>query len=136
MINKVILVGRVGRPPEINYTPSGIEVCKFSMATSETYKDKAGAKQEKTEWHNIVAWGGLAKICAEYVTKGMILYVEGKMTTREWTNKEGAKQRTTEVTIPQYGGVMKMLGGGQPKEKPAENTEPGPTGNDEGDVPF
>ena len=107
------------------------------MATSESYKKKDGSKEEKTEWHNIVAWGALAKICAEYVTKGMILYVEGKMTTRQWEGKDGSKRQTTEVTIPQYGGVMKMLGGGAPKEKPSDEgyDGPPPAGKEE-DIPF
>ena len=134
MVNKVILLGRVGQDPQMTYTPQGTEVCKFSVATSETYKDKAGAKQEKTEWHNIVAWGNLAKICAEHVTKGMLLYIEGKMTTRQWEGKDKSKHQTTEVTIPQYGGVMKMLGGGRPKEQQQQGNTAPPA--DDQDVPF
>ncbi len=97
MVNKVVLVGRIGRAPEVQFTPSGVAVAKFSVATSETWKDKQGAKQEKTEWHNIVAWNKLAEICGEYVTKGMLVYIEGKLRTRSWQDRDGNKRSTTEI---------------------------------------
>jgi len=97
-INKVILIGRLGQDPELKYIgDNGSVVCNFSIATSERYKDKSGVQQEKTEWHRIVAWGKLAEICGEYLRKGRECYVEGKLSTRKWENKEGATQYTTEI---------------------------------------
>lgn len=96
-VNKVILVGRVGVSPELKNLEGGNKVTNFSIATSEYFKDKAGAKQEKTEWHNVVAWGTLAEIIAKNVVKGSQLYVEGKMQTRSWDDKDGVKKYTTEV---------------------------------------
>ena len=132
MVNKVVLVGRIGRAPEVQFTPSGVAVAKFSVATSETWKDKQGNKQEKTEWHNIVAWNKLAEICGEYVTKGMLVYVEGKLTTRSWEDKQsGQKRYATEVTAD----TLKMLGGGE--QRPPKSNEQGPpTGGSEDDIPF
>jgi single-strand DNA-binding protein len=133
MVNKVILVGRVGKDAVMRYTPGGAAQANFSMATTETWKDKAGAKQEKTEWHQIVAWQKLAEICGEYVTKGMLLYIEGKISYRQWDGKDGTKHYITEIVA----GVMKMLGGGQKKEdKPQETTQQGPSVQDDSDIPF
>lgn len=133
MVNRCILVGRVGKDAVMRYTPGGDAQASFSLATTETWKDKAGAKQEKTEWHNIVAWKKLAEICGQYVTKGMLLYIEGKITYRQWDGKDGAKHYMTEIVA----GVMKMLGGGQKKEeKPQESQQSGqPSGQDD-DIPF
>ena len=130
MVNKVVLVGRSGRAPEIKYIQSGAAVDNFSMATSETWKDKGGAKQEKTEWHNIIAWNKLAEICAEYLTKGMLVYIEGKLTTRSWEDKNGGKRQTTEIVAD----TMKMLGGGKPKESQQEGGAPPPSADE--DIPF
>jgi len=135
MVNKIILVGRVGKDVAMRYTPSGVMQASFSMATTETWKDKAGTKQEKTEWHNIVAWQKLAEICGEYVTKGMLLYIEGKVTYRQWDGKDGAKHYITEIVA----GMMKMLGGGQKKEeKPQESQQAGQpaAGQDDDQIPF
>jgi single-strand DNA-binding protein len=133
MVNKVILVGRVGKDAVMRYTPGGAAQANFSMATTETWKDKAGAKQEKVEWHQIVAWQKLAEICGEYVTKGMLLYIEGKISYRQWDGKDGTKHYITEIVA----GVMKMLGGGQKKEdKPQETTQQGPSVQDDSDIPF
>ena len=97
-VNKVILVGRLGRDPEVRYTPSGSAVANFSIATSEEWKDKGtGEKQEKTEWHRIVAWKRLGEICGEYLSKGSQIYVEGKLQTREWEDRDGNKKYTTEI---------------------------------------
>ena len=97
-VNKVILVGNLGKDPEVKYTPSGTAVAKFSLATNERYKDKAGAWQDRTEWHNIVAWQRLAEIVGEYVKKGSKIYVEGRLQTSSWDDKEtGQKKYKTEV---------------------------------------
>jgi single-strand DNA-binding protein len=108
-VNKIILVGRLGRDPEMKYTASGTPFCRFSMATDEGWTDKgSGEKQERTEWHNIVVWDRLAEICNQYLTKGRMVYIEGSLQTREWDDKEGVKRRTTEVRARD----MVMLGGG------------------------
>ena len=99
-VNKVILVGHAGKPPEIKYTPSGIPVAKFSLATNESYKDKGGEQRERTEWHNLVAWQGLAELAGEYVKKGTQLYVEGSLRTSSWDDKQsGEKKSRTEIVL-------------------------------------
>jgi len=105
-VNKVIIVGNVGRDPEVRYTQSGKAVASFSVATSERFQDKDGQNQERTEWHRIVAWGRLAEICGEYLRKGKQIYVEGRLQTRDWEDKDGHKRYTTEVIA----NVMQMLG--------------------------
>jgi single-strand DNA-binding protein len=97
MVNKVILVGRLGRDPELRYTQGGQAVANFTVATNEFWRDKDGEKQERTEWHRIVAWGKQAEFCGNYLTKGRQVYVEGRLQTREWEDKEGEKRRTTEI---------------------------------------
>jgi single-strand DNA-binding protein len=97
-VNKVILVGNLGKDPEVKYTPTGTPVAKFSLATNESYKDKSGQWQERTEWHNIVAWQRLAEIVGEYVKKGSKLYIEGRLQTSSWDDKEtGQKKYKTEI---------------------------------------
>ncbi len=97
-VNKVILIGNLGKDPELKYTPSGTAVAKFSLATNERYKDKSGEWQDRTEWHNIVAWQRLAEIAAEYLKKGRAVYVEGRIQTRSWDDKEtGQKKYMTEI---------------------------------------
>src|SRR6478609_2612868 len=109
-INKVILVGRLGRDPELKYTASGVPFCRFSMATDESWSDKgSGERQERTEWHNIVAWDRLAEICNQYLTKGKLVYIEGSLQTREWDDQDGNKRRITDVRARD----MVMLGGNQ-----------------------
>jgi single-strand DNA-binding protein len=115
MINKVILIGRLGTKPELKYSQSGDGVCNFEMATSESWKDKEGNKQEKTEWHKIVVWGKLAEICTEYLDKGSLIYIEGKLQTRSWEDKEGAKHYITEI----IGKEMKMLDGKKETKTPS-----------------
>ena len=105
-INKVILVGRLGKDPEMKYTQGGTAVARFSLATDETWKDQAGEKQQRTEWHNIVAWRKLAEICGQYLTKGQLVYIEGKLQTRKWEDKEGFKHHASEVVADK----MVMLG--------------------------
>jgi len=110
-VNKVILVGNLGRDPEVRYTPSGQAVANFTVATNEAWTDKAGQKQERTEWHRVVVWGKSAENCGEYLSKGRQVFVEGRLQTREWTNKEGAKQYTTEIVANPVGGVVFLAGG-------------------------
>lgn len=105
-INKVILVGNLGADPEIRYTPSGTAVANFRIATSETRTNKEGQKETKTEWHRIVTFGKLAEICGEYLAKGKQVYIEGKIQTRAWDDRDGNKKYTTEIIANQ----MQMLG--------------------------
>lgn len=133
-VNKVILIGNAGRDPEVRYTTNGSAVANLTIATSEQWKDKnTGAKQEKTEWHRLVFWGRLAEIVAEYVKKGMTVYVEGSLQTRKWTDKDGHERYTTEVKCHE----MQMLGGGREREQEKEVQTGAPQGekfND--DIPF
>ena len=123
-VNKAILVGNLGKDPEIRYTPAGLAVANFSLATSE----KVGQdREEKTEWHNIVAFGRLAEICGEYLAKGKQVYIEGRIQTREWQDRDGNKRRTTEIVANQ----MVMLGRvdsseyrAQPKQQPQSQQQP------------
>jgi single-strand DNA-binding protein len=135
MVNKVILIGRLGADPEIRYTPSGAEVATFRMATSESWTNKNGEKEERTEWHRIVAWRGLAKICGEYLSKGRLVYIEGKIRTRAWEDKEGNKRSTTEIEATD----MKMLGGmgdQNRKTKEPDTDYAPPAAAKEEDIPF
>jgi single-strand DNA-binding protein len=99
-VNKVILVGNLGADPEVRFTPGGQTVCNFRMATTESWNDKGGQKQERTEWHRIVVWGKLAELCGEYLKKGRQAYVEGKLQTREFEH-QGQKKHTTEIIASQ-----------------------------------
>ena len=106
MINKVILVGRLGKDPEIRSTPGGSTVAKFTVATDEKFTDREGNKQERTEWHNIAAWGKLGEICGQYLRKGKLVYIEGSIRTDSWDDKEsGQKKYRTEIIA----NTMKML---------------------------
>jgi single-strand DNA-binding protein len=105
-VNKAILVGRLGRDPETRFTSGGQAVANFTLATDETFKDRAGERQKRTEWHRIVLWGKLAEIAQQYLKKGMLVYVEGRIQTRQWEDKrDGQKRQTTEIV----GNVMRML---------------------------
>ena len=105
-VNKVILIGNLGADPEVRYTPSGSAVANFNIATSEQWTDKSGEKQERTEWHRIVAWGRTGEVCGEYLHKGRQVYVEGRLQTRAWEDRDGNKRYTTEVIAH----TVKMLG--------------------------
>ncbi len=133
MLNKVLLIGNLGRDPEVKYTPSGTAIANFSIATTEKWT-KDGQKNEKTEWHKIVAWQRLAEICGEYLHKGSQVYVEGKLQTRSWDDKEGNKKYTTEIVINQ----MQMLGSrSEPKQdRGPEGINPGDTTPDGEEIPF
>lgn len=138
MVNKVILIGRLGRDPEMRYTPAGTAVCNFTVATDENFKDKSGEWQKRTEWHRIVAWAGLAERCSQFLNKGKLVYLEGRLQTREWDDRDGNKRRTTEIVINRMrlltpkGGErgLEMEGGGP---EPPEDVTPEITDED---VPF
>ncbi len=106
-VNKVILVGRLGRDPETRYTGGGQAVANFSIATDETYKDRNGEKQKRTEWHKIVVWGKQAEIAQQYLKKGSLLFLEGRIQSREWQDKEGQKRTSFEIVASNF----RMLGG-------------------------
>jgi len=101
-VNKVILIGNVGKDPELRYTPSGQAVCDVRLATNENWTDKQGQKQERTEWHSVVLWGKPAEIVKQYVTKGQKLYVEGRLQTRSWDDKDGKKRYMTEIVAQDF----------------------------------
>jgi single-strand DNA-binding protein len=106
-VNKVILVGRLGRDPETRYTGSGQAVANFSVATDESYKDKNGERQKRTEWHKIVVWGKQAEIAQQYLKKGSLIFIEGRIQSREWQDKEGQKRTSFEIVANNF----RMLGG-------------------------
>jgi len=139
-INKVILIGNLGNDPEVRYTPSGDAVANFSIATSEEWKDKnTGEKKERTEWHRIVAWRRLGEICGEYLSKGRQVYVEGRIQTNAWEDKEGNKRYTTEIlanTVQFLGG--RDAAGSSRSESPPIPEYPGTpvTGPGDDDIPF
>ncbi|MGY0617215.1 single-stranded DNA-binding protein [Vibrio sp. FJH11] len=111
-INKVILVGNLGNDPEIRYMPNGGAVANITIATSDSWRDKAtGEQREKTEWHRVVLFGKLAEVAGEYLRKGSQVYIEGQLQTRKWQNQQGQDQYTTEVVVQGFNGVMQMLGG-------------------------
>ena len=138
MINKVILIGNVGADPEVRYLDGGVAVARFSLATTEVYNNKNGEQVRQTEWHNIVLWRGLAQIAEKYVKKGMLLYIEGRLRTRNWEDQNGVKRYTTEI----YGDNMQMLTRKQDMpERPAETPAPQApaaisTPDDSDDLPF
>lgn len=127
-VNKVILIGRFGKDPEIRYTPSGVAVANFSIATSETWKDKdTGEKKEKTEWHNIVAWRKQAELMGEFFGKGSEIYIEGRLETRSWEGDDGIKRYKTEIIMSNFaftGGSKGGGGGGSYRQEP-ENPHTG-----------
>ncbi|MEM7410629.1 MAG: single-stranded DNA-binding protein [Myxococcota bacterium] len=144
-VNKVILVGNLGRDPELRYTQGGQAVANFTMATTERFSTRDGDKQERTEWHRIVAWGRTGELCAQYLSKGRSVYIEGRLQTREWEDKEGQKRRTTEIVA----NTVQFLGGrgeGGPSSPPSGPAGPsgggsGAGGFDSGpppsdDIPF
>jgi len=129
-VNKVIVLGRLGQDPELKYTPSGAAVCNFSLATSETWTDKnSGQKNEKTEWHRIVVWGKLAELCNQYLSKGRQAFVEGKIQTRSWDDKDGNKRYTTEISAS----TVQFIGANQgtsTNSNANNNMNQAPTNND------
>jgi len=131
-LNKVLLIGNLGKDPEVRFTASGTAVASFSLATSEKFKNKEGEWEERTEWHNVTLWGRLAEIASEYLGKGKTVYIEGRLQTRKWQDKDGKDRYTTEIV----GEKMLMLSrkDGSNHEEAGQSHE-GP-GFPEGDVPF
>ncbi len=153
-VNKAILIGRLGKDPETRYMTSGEAVTNVSLATSENYKDKSGEKQERTEWHNLVFYRRLAEIAGEYLKKGSMIYVEGRIQTRKWQDKEGKDRYTTEIIVNEMTMLgSKSAGGGSfevvenqssssaparsaPAAKPAAPAAKGNFDNFDDDIPF
>jgi len=143
-VNKAIILGNIGKDPEVKYTASGEAICNITVATSESWKDKAtGEKKELTEWHRISFFGKLAEICGQYLKKGSQVYIEGSIRTRKWTDKEGQERYTTEIR----GDEMKMLGGkiegtqrtqdNERRSEQQQKSKPKPSFDDLGDdIPF
>ncbi len=131
-LNKVLLIANLGKDPEVRYTASGTAVASFSLATSEKFKNKGGEWEERTEWHNVILWGRLAEIAGEYLSKGKTVYIEGRLQTRKWQDKDGKDRFTTEIV----GEKMQMLSrkDGSNHEE-AGQTHEGP-GFPDGDEPF
>jgi single-strand DNA-binding protein len=144
-VNKVILVGRLGKDPEMKSTPSGTTVTKFSIATDEKFTDREGNKQERTEWHNIVAWSKLGEICGQYLRKGKLVYIEGSLRTESWEDKETKQKRYRTEVVAQN---MQMLdkredsgdgggyGGGARRAPAAQSAGAGGGDLEDDDVPF
>lgn len=123
-VNKVILVGNLGNDPEVRYLPNGGAVTNMTLATSESWRDKAtGEQKEKTEWHRVVLFGELAEVAGEYLRKGSQVYIEGKLTTRKWTDQSGVEKYTTEIHV-NVGGTMQMLGGKQGEASQQRTSSP------------
>jgi single-strand DNA-binding protein len=146
-VNKVILVGNLGRDAELRYTPGGAPVATINLATTEVWNDKAGQKQEKTEWHRVILWGKSAESLNEYLVKGKQIYVEGRLQTRQWDDKDGTKRYTTEIRGDRIvllgsggggtgggGGRTQSRGGAAPSDEPMGG-EPGAELTDD-DIPF
>jgi len=146
-LNKVMIIGNLGKDPEVRYTAAGTAVASFSVATSEKYKNKAGEWEEKTEWHNVTLWARLAEIAGEYLAKGKTVFVEGRLQTRKWQDRDGKDRYTTEIV----GEKMQMLGGkgdGSGSGRSSESRESGGSGggsggyheepafNPDDDIPF
>ena len=149
-VNKVILVGRLGRDPETRYTSGGQAVCNFSLATDESYKDRNGERQKRTEWHKIVVWGKTAETAQKYLKKGQEVYLEGRIQSREWTDKENQKRTSFEIVATDFrfiGSKSDSAGSGMrsnaaaagdfdaPSSAPMEHEPSGPEVTDE-DIPF
>lgn len=142
-VNRVILIGNLGKDPETRYMPNGEAVTNITLATTDTWKDKNGGKQEKTEWHRVIFYRKLAEIAGEYLKKGRSVYIEGRLETKKWTDKQGVERYTTQIVAD----TMQMLGS-NPNSKPGENNQPTQNnagaggGNDDGpdpmndDIPF
>lgn len=132
-LNKVMIIGNVGKDPELRYTPDGTPVCKFSVAVSRVWKTPDGEQKEETEWFNVVAWRKLAETCSSYVYKGQKLFVEGRLQTRKWTDQQGIERRTTDLVANE---VMFL---GKPKSQVAAGEETPQAAEDEegaGEIPF
>jgi len=128
-LNKAIIIGRLGADPELRYTADGIPVATFNVATTEQRRDKNGNRQDKTEWHRVVAWRRLGEIAAEYLKKGRLVYIEGRIQSREFEGRDGVKRRNVEIIATD----MKMLGAGSPSEREERKPSAGVQGEIEED---
>ncbi len=142
-VNRVILIGNLGRDPELRYTAGGQPVASFSVATNERWNDREGKTQERTEWHRIVVWGKQGENCANYLQKGRTVYIEGRLQTREWEDKEGHKRQTTEVVAQSVqfldrreGAPRGSGGGGAPGGSSEPDSGPPPSSGPGDDIPF
>lgn len=148
-VNKAIIIGTLGQDPEIRYTANNDPIANISVATNESWKDKQGNPQEKTEWHRIVVFGKLAGICGEYLKKGSQVYFEGKLQTRKWQDQSGVDRYSTEIVVDGFSGQMQMLGGksdnqqqsggfNQPQQQPPQKQQPQGQGQPDfdSDIPF
>ncbi len=131
-LNKVHLIGRLGKDPEIRYTQSGTPVANFSLATSERIKNKDGNYEEKTEWHQIVLWGRTAEVAGEYLGKGSLVYIEGRIQTRKWSDKDGSDRYSTEIV----GDRLQMLGFKPEQEEAPRQEQRSVGGSPDDDIPF
>ena len=138
-VNKVILVGNLGADPDMRHTPGGAGVCELRLATNESWTDRNGQRQERTEWHRIVVWGKRAEVVSKYLSKGRQIYVEGRIRTRSWDDKEGNKRYTTEIIAND----VQFLGSGNPRGDAIDNAPPaepdyggGYGGSSDEDIPF
>lgn len=144
MVNKAILVGRLGRDPEVRHTTSGTPVANFSLATDESWTDKNGERQRRTEWHQIVVWSRLAEICERYLRKGRLVFIEGQIQTREWEDRDGNRRRTTEIVarnMQMLGSRSDEMGMGSGGQRPAARpSQPSQRSQDveitDDDIPF
>jgi single-strand DNA-binding protein len=137
-LNKALLIGNLGKDPELRYTPSGKAVASFSIATTNQWKDKDGQKQERTDWHNIVVWGRQAEIAKDYLRKGKQIYLEGRIQTRNYDDKDGNKRWITEIVADRFLMLGRKGDSGAADEfppPPAESSAPAAAGNDD-DLPF
>jgi len=137
-VNKVILIGNLGRDPELRYTQGGKGVCNFTVATNERWKDGNGQPQERVEWHRIVAWGKTAENCAQYLAKGKSVFIEGRLQTREWEDRDQNKRQTTEIVANQVVFLSPKNGGSSPgnpgsQSRRQQNAPPAADGDD---IPF
>lgn len=138
-LNKVMVIGNLGNDPDVRHTPGGAAVANFSVATNESWTDKEGKKNERVEWHRIVVWGKLAEICGQYLAKGKQVYVEGRLQTRSWDDKDGVKRYTTEIVASQVQ-FLGAAGQGGAKAPHSADAAAGPGGDAAGfteeDIPF
>jgi single-strand DNA-binding protein len=138
-VNKAILIGNLGRDPELRYTQGGQAVANFTLATTENWTNKSGEREDRTEWHRIVVWGRVAELCAQYLSKGRTVYVEGRIQTREWEDKDGQKRRTTEInaqTVQFIGGRREGSAAERTPGEPSPASEPPSPPQGEDDIPF
>jgi len=133
-VNKVILVGHLGRDPEVRYTPNGDAVADVSLATTEYYKDKNGERNEKTEWHNLVMWRSQAEFAKEWLKKGQLVYVEGRIQNRQWEDKEGQKRNKTDIQVDQITTLGAFVGKNKSEDAPDKSNSTDKTGDEE--IPF